>query len=208
MAFGQPKRGCPCVSPDVMSSGVGVAKVCASCATSFLSSRRRRSYRGNSCRSRRSRGPRRPARREYLVVFRRLGNAAVPNATTLERFRCTVSLTMAAPIACQLNVFSAEERWRYQAVRKQIEAAVIRMVEVENGYLFHLPDDDATLVLVVDWVALERRCCPFFEFNISVGGSEPSIRVAMTGSTEVKQFLKLELGAPVVSPNRPLHQRT
>lgn len=48
---------------------------------------------------------------------------------------------------------------------------------------------------------LERRCCPFFEFTVSVGGTAPSIRVALTGSLEMKQFLKSELGSPVVSPS-------
>jgi len=113
---------------------------------------------------------------------------------------------VAVPIACQLNVFSPEERQRYQTVRKRIEAAVIRIVEVENGYVFHLPDDDAMLATVAEWIALERRCCPFFEFTVSVGGSDPSIRVALTGSPEVKQFLNSELGSPVVSPSTLLRR--
>lgn len=119
-----------------------------------------------------------------------------------------VALNMAAPIACQLGVFSLEERQRYQAVRKRIEAAVIRIVEVDDGYVLHLPDDDVTLAVVAEWIALERRCCPFLEFIVSLGWSEPSIRVAMTGSPEVKQFLNLELGSPVVSPSMLLSQRT
>jgi hypothetical protein len=114
---------------------------------------------------------------------------------------------MAAPIACQLDVFSAEERQRYQAVRKQIEAAVTRIVEIDDGYVLHLPDDDAMLAMVAEWIVFERRCCPFFEFNVSVGGSEPSIRVALTGSREVKQFLESELGSPVVSPSTLVRQR-
>ncbi len=115
---------------------------------------------------------------------------------------------MAAPIACQVGVFSPEERQRYQTVRKRIEAALIRIVEVDDGYVLHLPDDDVMLAVVAEWIALERRCCPFFEFIVSVGWSEPSIRVAMTGSPEVKQFLNLELGSPVVSPSTLLSQRT
>ena len=115
---------------------------------------------------------------------------------------------MAAPIACQLNVFSPDERQRYRAARTRIEAAVIRIVEVENGFVLHVADEDAMLAIIADWVVLERRCCPFFEFTVSVGGSDPSIRVALTGSPEVKEFLKSELGSPVVSPNTRLRQRT
>jgi hypothetical protein len=43
------------------------------------------------------------------------------------------------PIACQLGVFSADEQRRYQAARAEIDAAVTRMVEADNGYVFHLP---------------------------------------------------------------------
>jgi hypothetical protein len=115
---------------------------------------------------------------------------------------------VAVPIACQPNVLSLDERQRYQAARKQIESAVIRIVEVDDGYVLHLPDDDAMLAVVAEWIALERRCCPFFEFTVSVGGSDSLIRVALTGSPEVKEFLRSELGSPVVSPNTLLRQRT
>jgi hypothetical protein len=115
---------------------------------------------------------------------------------------------MATPIACQLNVFSAEESQRYQTVRKRIEGAVVRIVEMGNGYVFHLPDDDAMLAMVADWIALERQCCPFFEFNVSVGGLEPSILVALTGSPEVKRLLAAELGSGVVLTNKLVRQGT
>ncbi len=118
-----------------------------------------------------------------------------------------VPLTVAVLIACQLGVFSAEERRRYEMVRAQIHADITRIVEVENGYVFHLPDDDATLTTLAEWIALERRCCPFFEFTVSVGGSEPSILVALTGSPEVKQFLESEFGSRVVSPGTLVRQR-
>jgi hypothetical protein len=62
------------------------------------------------------------------------------------------------------------------------------------------PGDDATLARVAEWIALERRCCPFFEFTVSMGGSDPSIRVALTGGPEVKRFLAAELRSRVVSP--------
>jgi hypothetical protein len=116
-------------------------------------------------------------------------------------FRCTLLLTVGVPIACQLSVFSVDERRRYQAARARIDAAVTRIVEMDTGYIFHLPGDDAMLALVADWIALERRCCQFFEFTISIGGSDQSIRVALTGGPEVKRFLESELQSHIVSLN-------
>ena len=110
-----------------------------------------------------------------------------------------VLFTMNAPIACQLGVFSDEERGRYASLRSLILGAVSQIVEIENGYVFHLPGDDAMLATVADWVALERRCCPFFEISVSIGGSDPRIRVALTGSPEVKSFLEAEFRWGVVT---------
>jgi hypothetical protein len=106
-----------------------------------------------------------------------------------------------APIACQLGVFSADERHRYQTLRGQVEAAVTGIEELENGYVLDLPGDDATLTQVADWIALERRCCPFFEFTVAIGGSEAPLRVALTGSAEAKRFLETELGLLLVAPS-------
>jgi hypothetical protein len=110
-------------------------------------------------------------------------------------------VAICTPIACQMEVFSADERVRYGALRARIDAAMTSIVEVERGYEVHLPGNDATLVLVADWTALERRCCPFFEFTISIGGSDASIRVALIGSPEVKRFLEAELGSRTTSPS-------
>jgi hypothetical protein len=107
---------------------------------------------------------------------------------------------MATPIACQLSVFSADERLRYSGLRARIDAAVTSVVEITRGFEFRLPGNDFTLALVAEWIALERRCCPFFEFTVSVAGSDASIRVALTGSLEVKQFLESELHSRTVSP--------
>jgi hypothetical protein len=112
-----------------------------------------------------------------------------------------------SPIACHLGVFSADERQRYHAVRAKIDAAVTRIVEIDHGYEFHLPGDDIMLGLVAEWVALERRCCSFFEFTVGIGGADSSIRVALRGSPDVKLFLASELRSRVMPPRTLVHRR-
>lgn len=113
------------------------------------------------------------------------------------------------PLACQLEVFSADERRRYHAARAEIDAAVTHIVEKDNGYEFQLPGDDTMLARVAEWIALERRCCPFFDFTVAIGGSDSSIGVALTGSPEVKRFLATELESRTVSPSALLrHKRS
>jgi len=105
------------------------------------------------------------------------------------------------PIVCQLGVFSADERRRYQGVRAKIDAAVTSFMEIDQGYEFQLPGEDTMLALVAQWIALERRCCPFFEFTVAIGASDSSIRVSLTGSPEVKLFLESELRSRVMAPS-------
>lgn len=114
---------------------------------------------------------------------------------------------MEVPIACQTSVLSAEERTRYAALRARIDTAVTSIVETDRGYEFQLPGDDSTLAVVSDWIALERRCCPFLEFTVSIGASESSIRVALTGSPEVKRFLGEELRSRIVSPTSLMRRK-
>jgi hypothetical protein len=109
---------------------------------------------------------------------------------------------MDGPIACQMGVFSTDERLKYEATRAKIEARVTRIVEIERGYELHLPGDDTMLALVASWIAMERRCCPFFEFAIAIGGAEGSMRVALMGGVQVKPFLEAELGLRTLPPAR------
>jgi hypothetical protein len=121
-------------------------------------------------------------------------------------FRYMLPLAMDTLIACQLGVFSGEERQRYDAMRAKIDAAVTRIVEIDDGYEFHLPGDDTMLALVAAWVTLERRCCPFFEFTVGIGASDTPIRVALTGGPEVKRFMEFEFRSRVVSPSALLRR--
>jgi hypothetical protein len=45
-----------------------------------------------------------------------------------------------------------------------------------------------------DWVALERRCCPFFGFAIEVEPDGGPIWLSLTGDEGVKDFIRLEIG--------------
>jgi len=42
-------------------------------------------------------------------------------------------------------------------------------------------------------VALERRCCPFFEFTIEVGSEGNSTWLSLAGEEGVKDFIRHEL---------------
>ena len=55
-----------------------------------------------------------------------------------------------------------------------------------------------TLPEAAEWIALERKCCPFLTFRIVVAGAQPGFTLALTGPPGVKEFLTAEL--PLTGP--------
>ena len=45
---------------------------------------------------------------------------------------------------------------------------------------------------VAEWVADERKCCPFFTFEIWVEGETGALRLSLKGREGVKPFIKME----------------
>ncbi len=70
------------------------------------------------------------------------------------------------PVACSLT--EPELRERRSTVLQEVRQAVLEVVEVENGYAYRFPSDDVWLGELVNLVRLERQCCPFLAFKISV----------------------------------------
>ncbi len=102
---------------------------------------------------------------------------------------------MPPPIACQLGVFDESELGRYRMSRSKVEGYVVRIEELPDGARIVLPGNDEMLALVTEWIALERRCCPFLSFTISVSGADTEMGVAITGDEEVKRFLDGEFAS-------------
>ncbi|MGH7435568.1 MAG: hypothetical protein ACRENE_07820 [Polyangiaceae bacterium] len=112
---------------------------------------------------------------------------------------------MASALACDLTVFTPAERSRYDELRSGLFGG--RVEEVEDGYVLHLPGDDETFRAVAEWVLLERRCCPFLGMKLDLAEPARGLRVALTGSAEVKEILRAELGSRIVLPVDSLVRR-
>jgi hypothetical protein len=96
------------------------------------------------------------------------------------------------PIACDLNALTIEERDRRQMILGAVARTIVGRVELANG--FELSFDAARLELTAlgEWIALERRCCPFLHFRLDI---EPAGKtaLALTGGPGVKEFLRAEM---------------
>lgn len=95
-------------------------------------------------------------------------------------------------IACRPDAPNTLQRARYQAVRRELGASLRDTRELENGYAFAHPADEATLARLAEFIALERRCCPFLRFTLDVTGTEDTLWLELTGSGAAKRVVAAE----------------
>ena len=102
-------------------------------------------------------------------------------------------MTSPEPIlACRLDAFDADERARHAALLRDLGASVEGARELENGYAFQLAGGDATHARAGEWIALERRCCPFLSFELT-RAPDGVVTLSLTGPAGVKTFLAAEM---------------
>ncbi|MGH3117766.1 MAG: hypothetical protein ACRD09_12245 [Vicinamibacterales bacterium] len=93
------------------------------------------------------------------------------------------------PIACRLDALSPEERQRQQALRQDLEAAIESVREAPDGYVFTYRDDATVFRRAAEWLTLERRCCPFVDFELGWRADSRSPTLRMGGEPGVKAFI-------------------
>jgi hypothetical protein len=95
-------------------------------------------------------------------------------------------------IACNTSAITAAERPRYSDLTKRLIAAVRGRSEVREGYSFTLDGKAIRLQDVAEWISLEKLCCPFLTFELSVSGGQNDWQLQLTGPEGVKALLKEE----------------
>ncbi len=95
----------------------------------------------------------------------------------------------ASPLACRLDAISAADRPRYNELRKMLAAAVVGKRELPSGLALQIATDRLALAQLAEWISLERKCCPFFDFGIEVARESGPVWLSLTGRDGVKAFL-------------------
>src|SRR5260370_2545101 len=93
--------------------------------------------------------------------------------------------------ACNLKAFQPEERKRWRELVEQVTSAVVVVRELSNGYALQVNPTRAPVVEVVEWIALERKCCPFFDFQVDLRGEDGGLWLSLKGREGVKQFIEM-----------------
>jgi hypothetical protein len=97
------------------------------------------------------------------------------------------------PVACDLPSLDADQAQRRRGLQERLRAAVREVRELEDGYAFRHSADTSVLLGLVGFAALERLCCPFFDFAVEIGRNGGPVWFRITGDKEVKRVLQAHL---------------
>jgi hypothetical protein len=96
------------------------------------------------------------------------------------------------PLVCRLDALKPLERRRHADLTAQLRSAARGVEALPRGFAFQFPDDRELSRRLIEWVALERRCCPFLEFEILLGDRGDPVVLRLTGREGVREFLVAE----------------
>ena len=91
------------------------------------------------------------------------------------------------PIACSLT--SAELQERRSTLLQKVGSAVLEVKELDDGYSYSLPSEGKWLRELASLIDLERQCCPFLRFRITVEANGGPMWLDLTGPEGTKEFL-------------------
>jgi hypothetical protein len=93
------------------------------------------------------------------------------------------------PIACDLTVFTPEERRAHEARSERLFAHQRTASEaLTDGYRFAFAA--SALAEVSAFIAGERRCCPFFSFTLELPAGAEVVYLSLRGPDGVKALLR------------------
>jgi hypothetical protein len=99
------------------------------------------------------------------------------------------------PVACQLGAFTPEEQERHSELMQTLAPLLQSPRELENGYAFPLAATPEQFVAVAEWITLERKCCPFLQFDLTWLPQTNTSELRLTGGPGVKEFIAAQWAA-------------
>jgi hypothetical protein len=106
-------------------------------------------------------------------------------------------LAEATGFYCNLKAFTQGERARHEQLSKKLREARLEITELSNGFAFRLQAEAVSLEDLAEWIAGERKCCPFFDFGIDLHQDGGPLWLELKGKDGVKQFIRSEFQLPV-----------
>ena len=98
------------------------------------------------------------------------------------------------PIACTLT--DAAFQQRRTGMLRQIREQIQTLKPLDTGYALEFAADEAVLEDVFRLIQLERQCCAFLQFELTLEPGNGPVWLSLTGPDGTKAFLENILGLP------------
>jgi len=103
-------------------------------------------------------------------------------------------MSQETPFYCNAKALSKTDRERYNELTNRLREARIETKELSDGFAFRLKSEALSLPELAEWISYERRCCPFFGFEIELQRDNGPLWLKLRGRDGVKQFIRSEFG--------------
>lgn len=97
-------------------------------------------------------------------------------------------------LTCDINGIPPQQRARYEWLVEALRRAIKEKRELPDGYAFQMDTRQIDTAQSVEWIELERLCCPFFGFQLHWDRQNGAVWLHLTGPEGVKDFILDELG--------------
>ena len=92
------------------------------------------------------------------------------------------------PVACSLTGPELQER--RNSVLQKVRGAMSEIKETSGGYAYRFPSDEGWVSELARLIELERQCCPFLRFQVTVEAGGGPIWLELSGPEGTKAFLE------------------
>lgn len=87
---------------------------------------------------------------------------------------------------------NAGQRARHRALAEQLRPAVTEFEELPDGYAARFLPEPATVLLLAEFITLERLCCPCFTLALEAEREHGPLWMKITGREGAKPFIRAE----------------
>ena len=93
---------------------------------------------------------------------------------------------------CNVEAIGKTERERYKQTTEELTKARTETNELPHGFAFQLKSEAVFLPDLGERIFYERRCCPFFDFEVELQRDNGPLWLKLRGRDGVKQFIRSE----------------
>ena len=100
--------------------------------------------------------------------------------------------SQAAPLICNMDVFTPAERESHIQTATHLFRTVQHVQDVERGYEFIFSTESAPLSKLAEFISKEKLCCPFLEFTLKIFPNYENTSLFLMGPEGTREFLREE----------------